>query len=210
MPGPGAAIDEALQQALNAQMPRRAYGETWQRFKSAPAAASTPPPLGQPRGARSIPRTAARAGSNGASQGPVRTPDGASGPAAAGGTAETAEAARRLKPVPPARTREQSQAALDAARRRNAALKAIRARLQAGQLALAELLALAQSDPAAAKMLVRTALMALPGIRTARAAQLMSQAGIGDGRRVGSLTDEQRARLTAACAALAAGRARRT
>src|SRR5579859_4107962 len=203
--------DHAMAQALAAQMPSRAFADSWRRFRNAVAADASAPPSPGPENIPGIPRTADRAESNGASQGPVRTPNGASGPAAAGGTAETAEAARpaRLKPIPPARTREQSQAALDTARRRNSELKAIRARLQAGQLALAELLALAQSDQAAAKMLVRTALMALPGIRTARAGQLMSQAGIGDGCRSGSLNDGQRERLTAAYADLGAQRDRR-
>jgi hypothetical protein len=71
---------------------------------------------------------------------------------------------------------------------RNAELKALRAGLQARQLTLAELLALAQSDHTAERMAVRTALMALPGIRTARASQLMTQAGVGDACRTGSLT----------------------
>ena len=49
--------------------------------------------------------------------------------------------------------------------------------------------------------------MALPGIRSARASQLMTQAGIGDGCRAGALSAGQRERL-AASSAPAAGRGR--
>ena len=116
-------------------------------------------------------------------------------------TAEAKQAARP-KPVPPPRSGEQRKAALDAARQRNAELKALRARLQARHLTLAELLALAQSDHAAGRMLVRTALMALPGIRTARASQLMIQAGIGGGCRAGALSATQRGLLVSAVGAV--------
>ena len=100
-------------------------------------------------------------------QGQLSPRPGASGAAAADGAVQTAEAkqAARPKPVPPPRSGEQRKAALDAARQRNAELKALRAGLQARQLTLAELLALAQSDHAAGRMPVRTALMALPGIK---------------------------------------------
>jgi len=40
--------------------------------------------------------------------------------------------------------------------------------------------------------------MALPGIRTARASQLMTQAGIGDGCRAGALSARQREQLAGA------------
>ena len=79
-------------------------------------------------------------------------------------TAEAKQAARP-KSVRAAEIRRTcAQAALDAARQRNAELKALRAGLQARQLTLAELLALAQSDHTAERMAVRTALMALPGM----------------------------------------------
>jgi ribosomal protein S13 len=51
-------------------------------------------------------------------------------------------------------------------------------------------------------MPVRTALMALPGIRRARAGQLMAVAGIDVARRVGGLTTGQQERLVAAVAAV--------
>jgi hypothetical protein len=51
---------------------------------------------------------------------------------------------------------------------------------------------------AAARMLVRTALLTLPGIRTARTSQLMAAAGIDPGRRAGALTARQRSQMVAA------------
>ena len=147
-----------------------------------------------------IAHTAAQVDSNSARPGAARPRPGPSGAAAADGAVQIAEAkqAARPKPVPPPRSGEQRKAALDAARQRNAELKALRAGLQARQLTLAELLALAQSDHAAGRMPVRTALMALPGIRTARASQLMIQAGIGDGCRAGALSARQREQLAGA------------
>jgi hypothetical protein len=106
------------------------------------------------------------------------------------------------------------KAALDAARQRNAELKAIRAGLRTGELTLEELLAQAQSDHAAGRMPVRTALLALPGIRSARASQVVAPAGIDPARRAGGLTTGQQERLVAAATAvdaeLAARRGRRT
>jgi hypothetical protein len=108
----------------------------------------------------------------------------------------------RPRPVPPPRSSEQRKAALALARQQNTELAGLRAGLQSGELTLAELLALAQSGHAAGRMLVRTALLALPGIRTARASQLMAAAGIDAAQRVGALTTGQAARLLAAVAAV--------
>ena len=125
---------------------------------------------------------------------------GTSSVAAADEPVQTAQAkqAARPKPVPPPRSREQRKAALALARQQNTELAGLRAGLQSGELTLAELLALAQSDHAAGRMLVRTALLALPGIRTARASQLMIRAGIGPGQRAGTLSTKQREQLVAA------------
>ena len=206
MPGPVGADDPALEQARLAQLAPRAYADAWLCRHTASAGAPRPAPPAQ---------AAAVHGEGGAKAGAVPMRAGASGAAAADGSVQTAEAkqAARPKPVPPPRSGEQRKVALDAARQRNVELKALRAGLQARQLTLAELLALAQSDHAAGRMLVRTALMALPGIRTARASQLMIRAGIGDGCRAGALTAGQRTRLLAAVVAvdaeLAARRDRR-
>ena len=198
MPGPGGAVDDALEQALQAQLAPHAYQDGW-RCKYAPVASADAPPSPAPGDSLAIARTDAQVESNSARPGAARPRPGASGAAAADGPVQTAEAkqAARPKPVPPPRSGEQRQAALDAARRRNHELAGLRAGLQSGELTLAELLALAQSGHAAGRMLVRTALLALPGIRTARASQLMTQAGVGDGCRTGSLTAGQRERLVA-------------
>ena len=198
MPGPAGALDDALQQALQAQLAPHAYLDGW-RCRYAPAADGSALTSPTPRDSLAIAHTAAQE-SNSARPGAARPRPGTSGAAAADGAVQTAEAkqAARPKPVPPPRSGEQRKAALDAARRRNAELKALRAELQARQLTLAELLALAQSDHAAGRMPVRTALMALPGIRTARASQLMAVAGIGPGQRAGALSTKQREQLVAA------------
>lgn len=113
-------------------------------------------------------------------------------------------------PVPPPRSGQQRAAALDAARQRNGELKALRAGLRAGELTLEEFLDLAaQVDYAASRILVRTVLMALPGVRAARASQLLAAGGIDAGRRAGVLTSAQRDRLVAAVAELAARHDRR-
>ena len=203
MAGPAGAPDDALEQALQAQLAPHAYLDGW-RCRYAPAADASALPSPTPRDSLAIAHTAAQVESKSARPGAARPRPGASGAAAADGAGQTAEPeqAARPKPVPPPRSGEQRKAALDAARQRNAELKALRAGLQARQLTLAELLALAQSDHAAGRMPVRTALMALPGIRTARASQLMIRAGIGDGCRAGALTAGQRTRLLAAVVAV--------
>jgi ribosomal protein S13 len=181
-----------------AQLPPVSYLSRWQRGNSA-----LPPSLA-PAGTAAAAHPAAQGQASAASPGGGLAQAGASGAAAADGPVQTAEAkqAARPKPVPPPRSGEQRKAALDDARQRNAELKALRAGLQARQLTLAELLALAQSDLAAGRMPVRTALMALPGIRTARAGQLMTVAGIDVARRAGGLTTGQQERLVAAVTAL--------
>ena len=190
MAGPAGAPDDALEQALQAQLASRAYLDGW-RCRYAPAAGASALPPYTPGGTLAMAHTTAQVKSNGARQEPARAPAGASG-------ATAAAQAARPKPVPPPRSGEQRKAALDAARQRNAELAGLRAGLQSGELTLAELLALAHSGHAAGRMLVRTALMALPGIRTARASQLMTQAGIGDGCRAGALSARQREQLAGA------------
>ena len=184
MAGPAGVGDPHLEQAMLAQLPPVSYLSRRQRGYS------TPPPSPAPAGTAAAAPPAALGQASAASPGGGLAQAGASGAATADGPVQTAEAkqAARPKSVPPPRSGEQRKAALDAARQRNAELKALRAGLQARQLTLAELLALAQSDHTAERMAVRTALMALPGIRTARASQLMTQAGVGDGCRTGSLT----------------------
>jgi hypothetical protein len=112
----------------------------------------------------------------------------------------TASAAERPKPVPPPRSGDQREAARLKGLRLTAERKRPRARLQAGELTLAQ--ALAQDEEAARGMRIVTVVRALPGIGAATAARLTTQAGIDAACRVGALTTRQTARLLAAVAAV--------
>jgi S13-like H2TH domain len=200
MPGPAGAVDDALEQALQAQLTPHAHLDGWRCRYGPVAGADAPASVNTV----AVAPSAAPEETDGASRGTGQTRAGAISAATADGAAQTTEPRRgaRPKPVPPPRSGEHGKAALDAARQRNAELKALRTGLQARQLTLAELLAQAQSGHAAGRMLVRTTLMALPGIRTAIASQLMIQAGIGDGCRAGALSATQRELLVSAVGAV--------
>ena len=117
----------------------------------------------------------------------------------------------RPKPVAPALTREQREAARSKALRLAAARKELRDQLQKRKITLEQ--ALARGDEAARGMRVATVVRALPGVGAATARRLMAAAGVDRGRRVGALTAGQRTRLLAAVVAvdaeLAARRDRR-
>ena len=117
MPGPAGAVDDALEQALQAQLVPHAYQDGWRCMYAAVASASTLPSPA-PGDSLAIARTGAQVESNNARPGAARPRPGASGAAAADGPVQTAEAkqAARPKPVPPPRSGEQRKAALDAAR----------------------------------------------------------------------------------------------
>lgn len=102
--------------------------------------------------------------------------------------APAADAARaaRQKPVAPALTHEQREAARLTALQVTAERKRLQARLRAGELTLGQ--AFAQDEEAARGMRVVTALKAMAGIGAATAARLMREAGIDPGRRTGALT----------------------
>ncbi len=88
----------------------------------------------------------------------------------------------------PERSPEQRKESLElamVARRRRAEL---RRDMKAGKLTLANAL----EDDRAQRLHVRQLLMSLPGIGSARAATIMRDAGIGDGRRVRGLGPRQR------------------
>lgn len=200
MPGPAGLDDPAMEQAELAQLAPRAYLDAWRR-RYAPAASAGAPPSPIPKAALAIAAVAAQAEHDSTMAGPAPrvkiTPSDGAAPAAEPGHAA------RPKPVPPHRSGGQREAALDAARQRNAALKALRASLRSGELTLEELLEqAAQGDQAAARMRVTTSLMALPGIGAATAARLLREAGIDRGHRAGGLTAGQRERLLAAAGAM--------
>ena len=203
MPGAAGAADHAMEQALLAQLPPHTYLDAW-RCRNAPAVSAGPSPPPAPETTAAAAPSPAQAETDGASPAAVPAHVGTSSVAAADEPVQTAQAkqAARPKPVPPPRSSEQRKAALALARQQNTEMAGLRAGLQSGELTLAELLALAQSGHAAGRMLVRTALMALPGIRTARASQLMIRAGIGDGCRAGALSATQRGLLVSAVGAV--------
>src|SRR5438876_5093251 len=123
MPGPADEPDPVVAQALAAQLPARAWQDSWRARHGGPAAeiaAQTVAGSTRPEAAW------ARAG--------------ASGGAAVNG-------AERPKPVAPALTHEQREAARFKALQVTAERKGLRARLQAGELTLEQ--ALAQDEEAA-------------------------------------------------------------
>jgi hypothetical protein len=144
MPGPAGAVDDALEQALQAQLTPHAYLDGW-RCRYAPVAGADVPASVN---TVAVAPSAAQEEIDGASRGTVQTRVGVISATAADGAAQTAEAERgaRPKPVPPPRSGEQRKAALALARQQNTELAGLRAGLQSGELTLAELLALAQSD----------------------------------------------------------------
>ena len=188
MTGPASAVDDAMAQALQAQLAPHAYLDGW-RGRYAPAADANALPSSTLGDTLGVAHTAAQAESDGTRPEPVRAPAGASG---AVQTAE-AERAARPKPVAPALTHRQREAARLKALQMTAERKRLRARLQAGELTLEQ--ALAQDGEAARGMRVATVVRALPGIGAATAAQLLREAGIDPSRRAGGLTTGQRERL---------------
>ena len=176
MPGPAGEPDPAMAQALAAQLPAHAWQDSWRIRHAGPAA-----------------EAAAQAVAGSAMPEPAWALAGASGTAAANG-------AERPKPVAPALTVEQREAARLKALQMTAERNRLRARLQAGELTLEQ--ALAQDGEAARGMRVVTVVRALPGMGAATARRLMATAGIDGGRRVGGLTAGQRERLVAAVAAV--------
>ncbi|WP_182354718.1 integration host factor, actinobacterial type [Flaviflexus huanghaiensis] len=95
----------------------------------------------------------------------------------------------------PSLTPEQRQAALDkaaVARKKRAELKKS---LKMGEVALSEVLTLAQTDEVIAKLRVSALLEAMPGIGIAKARAIMDRTNISPSRRVGGLGPHQRAAL---------------
>lgn len=167
--------DPALTEALAAQLPSHAWRDSWLARHAAPPAKPAAEPPG--RGIR---------------PGPALVQTEADGASAACMAMPEAPP----KPVPPLLTREQRDVARLKAVQLAGERKMIRARLQAGQITLAQ--ALARDDDAARRMRTETLLRALPGIGAATAGRLMTAAGIDRGRRVGGLSTGQRERLVAA------------
>lgn len=93
----------------------------------------------------------------------------------------------------PTLTPQQRAEALEKASKTRRARAAMLQALKAGETSLADVLG--RDDDMARRTSVAQVLKALPGYGPARAAQLMSAAGVDDKRRVGGLGEQQRRRL---------------
>lgn len=96
----------------------------------------------------------------------------------------------------PERTPQQRQAALQQARADRAVRAQARAELKAGRQDPIEFLQNSAADSRLAAMRVRDFLLALPGIGTARADQLMHEFRIAGSRRLQGLGPKQRVALS--------------
>jgi len=98
-------------------------------------------------------------------------------------------------PVPPALTPEQRADALVKAAHSRRARADVKAKVKAGLLGISDVLILAKSDAAVAKMRVSELLEALPGVGKIRAAAIMERLTISTPRRIQGLGIHQRAEL---------------
>lgn len=92
-----------------------------------------------------------------------------------------------------------AQQRADAAARATAARRVradVRARLKSGDIRISEVISLAATDEAVAKLKVVALLEALPGVGKAKAATIMSRHSIAESRRVRGLGEHQRDSLT--------------
>lgn len=98
-------------------------------------------------------------------------------------------------PVPPALTAQQRADALVKAAHSRRARADVKAKVKAGLLGISDVLILAKSDPALAKMRVSELLEALPGVGKIRAGAIMERLRISTPRRIQGLGIHQRAEL---------------
>lgn len=98
-------------------------------------------------------------------------------------------------PVPPALTPEQRADALIKAAHSRRARAEVKAKVKAELMGISDVLILAKSDPAIAKMRVSELLESLPGVGKIRAAAIMERMAISPPRRIQGLGIHQRAEL---------------
>jgi len=98
-------------------------------------------------------------------------------------------------PVPPALTPEQRADALIKAAHSRRARADVKAKVKAGIMGISDVLILAKSDPAIAKMRVSELLESLPGVGKIRAAAIMERMSISSPRRIQGLGVHQRTEL---------------
>ena len=97
----------------------------------------------------------------------------------------------------PTITEEQRAAALEKARLARQARKAVKDAVSAGEMGVADVLAM--EDEAIKRMKVLDLAKSLPGVGDKRAAALLERCGIAEGRRVGGLGSRQAKALADAC-----------
>jgi hypothetical protein len=98
----------------------------------------------------------------------------------------------------PVMTPEQRADALAKAAEARRAQTAVLDKLKSGTLTIGEVLG--GDDPVAARIRVKRAVLAIPGVGPAKAASALGEAGVQENRRVGGLTTGQRERLVATLA----------
>ena len=100
----------------------------------------------------------------------------------------------------PTMTDEQRAEALAKAAAARKARSELLDSLKHGRTTVADILKRAKTDDVVSKTKVTAIVKALPGVGSARAAQIMADADIADNRRVGGLGERQRDALLAATA----------
>jgi Mrp family chromosome partitioning ATPase len=91
----------------------------------------------------------------------------------------------------PTLTAEQRADALKKAQEARVARKHLLEQVKSGEVTVAQVLDRGKSDPMVGKTMVLAVVLALPGVGAARAATLLSNAGIAEGRRVGGVGSKQ-------------------
>jgi hypothetical protein len=98
----------------------------------------------------------------------------------------------------PTLTAEQRGEALKKALEVRAARKKLLEQVTSGEVSVAQVLERGKTDPMVGKTKVLAVVRALPGIGAVRAAELLSVAGIAEGRRVGGVGSNQHSALIGA------------
>jgi transposase len=98
----------------------------------------------------------------------------------------------------PTLTPEQRAEALQKAQEARSARKQLLDQVKAGELTLAQVLAKGKDDPVVAKTKVSALVQAVPGCGVVRAAAVLAEAKVAEGRRVGGLGAKQHDALLSA------------
>jgi hypothetical protein len=98
----------------------------------------------------------------------------------------------------PTLTPEQRAEALQKAKEARSARKQLLDQVKAGELTLAQVLAKGKDDPVVAKTKVSALVQAVPGCGVVRAAAVLAEAKVAEGRRVGGLGAKQHDALLSA------------